>query len=582
MDTNTLNHVSRTTTGRHPSTMWAIALAGTLAMSASAVAQTRPAGRRVTPDEPDQPFRTIWVVDRAMPDLALWRTMVHLTSSAGFQPVVVHGGDDERWTASLNHLLRVVPEGQVIWVSDRGTPIGLDVDASLGTIDVAVSYSASGPVVYSADESLDPIAALIAMRLDGRFTVKLPEPSDIAILVGVEPRDRFDGTKVYLSDRTAAMDYANQLAERPVVMVVPRKELAPEYILWAFQRDTKILEVDVSSTFSIYDAEGEADEVEAVREQIHSGLPQLVDGGVPEALVIAGDWHQIPFRFPRRNPNPCVGCDNSLFEYSADVEYANLDRDPWGEPEVPVGRLMSPFSDLLAIQTVVGIWREFGAFRVASDGVFLGLLGTRAGHRREMVDSFQTAFSEQLWTSIGPEGIDFNYRLDREAFFDLAARSDLIFVHGHGHPDFLSPRGHASNTAVTGEELVEREDLDHPAFWFLHACATGKPEKEHGIVDRTLLVGLQSRLAYGALMAVEDLAAASGDPVWWTGVVEPDLSIGELVRRFHTASIGAYRDRGEAPQGIAQPTGDPEKDRLNAMSVLSWFGDPLTPVGLLR
>jgi len=371
--------------------------------------------------------------------------------------------------------------------------------------------------------------------------------------------------------------HGNRLAGRSVVMVAPSGELLPEHVLWAFQRDAMILEVAVPP-YSIYDAESEIAAVAAVRDQIRAAGSWLLDGETPEALVIAGDWHRIPFRFARGNPHACTDCDNGVYEYSADAEYANLDGDPWGEPDVPVGRLMSPFEDLLAIQCVVGLWREMNAFATATDGVVLDLLGPRGGLRDEMADSWRQAYPGQVWSVMGPDPYDPLFRLDRDAFFTLVDRSDVVVAHGHGSPDALSPNGSPFNQSIWGEQLVQRELTGWPAFWFVHACSTGKPDMNDGRAEETLLVGLQSRLAYGSLMAVEVLGAGSGDPSWWTDVLEPDAPVGELVRRYTTASISAYREGDSAPTGIAQPTGDPERDRFNAYPVLSWIGDPLTVV----
>ncbi len=395
----------------------------------------------------------------------------------------------------------------------------------------------------------------------------------------MSPRFRHESADVYLPTRADAVAYANQLARRTVVMVVPSGEVLPEYILWVFQRDAKILEVTVPP-YSIYDAASEIAAVEAVRNQILGALLQLLDGEMSEALVIAGDWHEIPFRFPRDNPNPCTGCDSGVFEYSADVEYANLDGDPWGEPDVPVGRLMSPARDLLALQSIVGIWRENGAFATATDGVVVDLLGPRGGLRDDMAARWRDTFPQSIWTIMGPDPYDPNFHLDRDVFFSHADRSDFVVINGHGDPDFLSPSGYPSNQAISGKDLVGREMTSRPAFWFVHACSTGKPNPKHNAdPTKSLLVGLQSRLAYGSLMAVEILAAGSGDPSWWTSVVQPGLTVGEVVRRYTAASISVYRGGGVAPMGIAQPTGDPVRDRMNAFAVLSWIGDPLTLMG---
>jgi len=324
-----------------------------------------------------------------------------------------------------------------------------------------------------------------------------------------------------------------------------------------------------------------------VRAQILDALAGLPSGDEIQALVIAGDWYEIPFRYPLGEwyagspgyqplPQRCPSCDNGVYEYSADLAYANLDDDPWSVPDVPVGRLMSPDADLLAIQTVVGIWGENGAFEPAGDAAFLGLLGT--DRLEDSITAWAEAFSGQIWSVFGPEVFDAAYRLDRDEFFHIADRSEVVVAHAHGHPDFLSPNGAVFNQAVSGRHLIERRGDGVPSFWFLHACGTGKPDMRDGVTDETLLVGLQSRSVFGALMAVENLAAASADPAWWTAAVEPGLPVGELVRRFVATGAEAYRDGEPTPAGLPATTGSVENKRSNGLAVLSWIGDPLTPV----
>lgn len=553
-----------------------------VAVAAAAAAQSRRSGRRVTPD---QAFGTVWVVDRTMPEPAVWQTLVDVTSGDDFQPVVLHSGDDERWTTSLVHMLELLPRGEVVWASDRGTVF--DVDDVVHPADLG--HDGAGPAVYSADAGLDPVAALIAMRTHGELVFEPPDPRKAAILVGVERPPRARLADAYLPSWDDALAYANMLATRSVVMVVAAGTVLPEHFLWAYQRGAKVLQVD-PPPYGIEDAWSEFLAVGEVSRQIRAGVGELLGGELPEALVIAGDWEEIPFRYPygigaasasqgsTGYPGPCPGCDNGVHEFAADLIYANLDGDPWDVPDVPVGRFMSPYRDLLAIQTAVGVWAEHGGFPPASDGVFLGLLGTEAPVRRAAADAWRDAFPGRLWSVIGPAGIDRDYRLDRDAFFEVADRADIVVVHGHGHPDVISPDGNPFHQAFTGTHLLHRSTTAVPAFWFLHACGTGKPDLADRNPDQTLLVGLQSRLAFGALMAVENTSSASSDPYWWSGSVEPGVAVGELVRRFAAAAAGAYRDGDAVAEGLPGTAGSDDNKRFNSRGVMSWVGDPLTKI----
>jgi hypothetical protein len=575
-------HTSSPAAGCHPT--WAIVVtAAVVAVAAAAVdaeAQARHGGGSV---EPDRPFETVWVIDRGMAELEVWQSLVAVTSSETFQPVVLHSGEEPSWTTSLERLLELLPPGDSVWVSDRGT--SFNVDAVATPDELTGRDGATGPVVFSADPSLDDVAALIAMRVDGRLVAEPPGASGPAVLVGVDDPQALDTVNVHLATRGAALAFANSLAERRVVMVVRAGAMRPEYVLWAFQRGARVLEVALSQQYDIYNPWSELSAVDEVDRQIDAALPGLVGNDRPEALVIAGDWHEIPFRLAHGlgdpgSPGTCPRCDNGVYEFAADLVYANLDHDDWGDPDVPVGRLMSPFADLLAIQCVVGIWSEHGAFRRPTDGIFLGLLGTAAPERQAVVAAWWAAFPGQLWSAIGPDELERAYHLDRDAFFAVADRATVVVAQAHGHPDFLSPDGDPFNQALTGVQLRQRAASGQPSFWFLHACATGKPDRRDSVAEQTLLVGLQSRLAQGALMAVENVASGSADPFWWgDGVLEPGLPVGELVRRYVSAGIAAYRDGGEVAPGLPSSDGSDAAKRFNSRGAMMWVGDPLTPVG---
>ena len=97
--------------------------------------------------------------------------------------------------------------------------------------------------------------------------------------------------------------------------------------------------------------------------------------------------------------------------------------------------------------------------------------------------------------------------------------------------------------------------------------------------EESLLVGLQSRLAFGSLMAVENIAGGSSDPYWWIESVGPGLTVRELVRRFAAAGAKASRDGETVAPGMPRTNGSVENKIANGLGSLYWIGDPLTAVG---
>ena len=301
----------------------------------------------------------------------------------------------------------------------------------------------------------------------------------------------------------------------------------------------------------------------------------------PEALVVAGGWAEIPYRFARSLVDDCTGCDNGVYEHAADVEYANLDpaADPWGEPEMPVGRLMSYERDLLALATVLGVWHDQGAFPAPGKAALLDLLP--APWRDAALATWQDRFADRQWHRFGPEELNAPFTLDREALFADADDADLVLVRAHGAPNAL-----ATLTALQldGAAIAASAGAARPAFWLIDACATARyldPARFHPGADRrgnNLLSGIQRRLALGAWMSVETVGQGSSSLWWPTVVAHPGLTAGELARRAAVAAITAYRrDR----DGFELPAGLPDRaglaaDLHNARTPMLWIGDPLT------
>lgn len=560
---------------------WGVVMAAAFgAASPPPETSRRPGGRL----GPDRAFADVWVVERGMAEV--YEALARLTAPDRFDPIVIAGGEDEATRApELDHLLAILPEGTSHWVGDGPVPVGLNVDAVTSPATLA-DPDDELKVVFCPDPELNPLAALIAMRLDATLTGTPPAAAgELAVQVGgapLEPWLAASSDAWFIADADAALELANSMAGRDAVMVFKSGALGPELVLHAFQRDLLLVPV-APPPYSSYDVRSENAATLATRDQIHAGLADL---GFdlehrPEALVVAGGWSEIPYRFARSLVDDCAGCDNGVYEHAADVEYANLDpaADPWGEPEVPVGRLMSYERDLLALTTVLGVWHDQGAFPAPGKAALLDLLP--APWRDAALATWQDRFADRQWHRFGPEELNAPFALDREALFADADDADLLLVRAHGAPNAL-----ATLTArqLDGSAIAASAGAARPAFWLIDACATARfldPSRFHPGADRTgnnLVTGIQRRLALGAWLSVEVVGQGSSSLWWPTVVVEPGLTAGELARRATVAAITAYRrDR----EGFELPEGLPGLAGLaanlhNARTPMLWIGDPLT------
>jgi hypothetical protein len=539
--------------------------------------------------DPALAFERVWVVERSTP--GLYQVLSLLTDSGSFTPIVLAGseGEDPR-AAELDHVLELVPPGTSYWVGDGPVPMALNVDRGLKLHALLDGADGAARFVSCADSTLEPLAALAAMRLDAVLVSSPPEhAAELVVHFGGqnEKSQRLTAAEVlHISGRDEALDLVNSLAQSTAVMVAPATGLLPEHVLYAFQRDTLLIEV-ISPPYSSYDVHSEIAATIAVKAQIVHQLGELgfTAERPPEALVIAADWTEIPYRFARSLELECRTCDNGVDEHSADLEYANLDGDQWGEPEVPVGRLTSYDQDLLALQTVLGVWRDHGAFQPGSRAVLLELGGVR--WRDHAFDVWRDRMPRRDWSLFGPEEGGEVYRqfqLDTEAFFAMADDADLVVVKGHGSPNSLA----TDNRQLDGATIADSADQAVPAFWILSACSTGRyldPAGRHGDADpeaNNLLSAIQSRLAFGALLSVDVLSQGSGS-IWWPTITfEPGLPIGEQVRRALVAAISAYRGDDDAPEFPWRdfPMGGSDSANLrNAWTPVYWVGDPLTGTG---
>ena len=241
---------------------------------------------------------------------------------------------------------------------------------------------------------------------------------------------------------------------------------------------------------------------------------------------------------------------------------------------------MSYQVDLLALQTVLGVWKDHGAFPAAPGGVLLDLLP--AGWGDQALGEWRDALPERRWGRLGPERLGDPFTLDQGSFLADADDADLVLVRAHGAPNAL---GTLAALQLDGAAIAAGAGSSRPAFWLLDACATGRyldPARSHGSADRegnNLLSGIQRRLALGALLSVESVSQGAASLWWPTLVAEPGLPIGELIRRGTAAAVAAYRgseDPAVFPDGLLPRPGDPASNLHNARTPMLWVGDPLT------
>ncbi len=240
---------------------------------------------------------------------------------------------------------------------------------------------------------------------------------------------------------------------------------------------------------------------------------------------------------------------------------------------------MSYDRDLLALQTMVGVWRDLGAFEPAPRATFLGVVPSEL--RDLVVEDWRDALWDRQWEVQGPkagEGYS-TFPFDASDLLYHADDSDVVVVQAHGAPNVL----HDDRRMLDGPILASTARSARPAFWFMAACATARHiAAPYGTTspdgDGNLVSGLQSRLVLGALMTVELTASPVGSMYWPPRVLERGVPVGELVRRSWALAISAYRGSPgaeEIPAGMAQRTGR-DVDLSNAWIAGMWVGDPLT------
>ena len=535
-------------------------------------------------DGPQSEFAELWLVDRTLPDL--YEVLAEIVGPDGFEPIVLTDPAGDR-ADTLNHLLEIVPNGVVHWVSRDPVPAGLSVDLVVSP-DIVLETPAAASTVYCRDPELMPFAALVAMRTGRRLSRHLPQilrPGDLGVGDGpLRPGCAGARECPQLQSVGDCLRFLNARATRQAVLVFAVGSMRPEYVLYALQRGVLLLEV-APPPYSGEDPQSEVDATVETAAQIRSGVAAIPElgGAHPEALVVAGDWTEIPYRFAREADFgwiPCEQCDNGIRTFSSDVEYGNLDGDSWGEPEVATGRLMSYETDLLALQSVLGVWRDRGAFAPAARAVFLGVYAN--GLRDRVLQAWREDFPDRQWELVGPQNQDEDNVFDFEVndFLDAVDASDVVLFDGHGSPNGL----YDARRLLDGEILASTADSASPAFWFVTACATGRylPETVGGASPQgngNLVSGLQARLVVGGWLTVEVIASPSANLVWPGMAAERPLPVGEIVRRGMATAISAYRgdaDSVDIPPLLPRRTGQDQLDRANAWATSFWLGDPLT------
>lgn len=484
-------------------------------------------------------------------------------------------------------------------MSDETTPQGLNVSDRLSSNNVlndqipneddSVSsiIGSAKNYIYCAEDKYLPDCSLTSMRTQMKLVTAKPIFADYIVQFGgsIQQDSYPKSTKyIYLQSDLQIKNFVNSKASRKALLVTKKQALKPEHILYAFYRGTIWMEV-TPPNFDNLNLQSEIVATQSVRTQIHTFINEssFFDSKKPEALIIGGDWLDIPYRFARSTSygfSVCPSCDNGYYEYSSDVEYANLDGDIWGQPEIPVGRLMGYDRTLASIQSLIGVLSDEGIFENSPNATYLDLFPSNT--REINFNNYSNHFDSQNWLLFGPlTWNEYNtYRVDKVSFFNHADFSDKVVLQAHGAINFLG----TSSLQLNGSDLAVTAANAHPAFWFISACGTVKYADPRRFApsfreqNGSLLSGLQSRLVMGSMMSVEIVAQGSTAPFWSATTMLPGRTVGENLNLTFIEAIKYYRgapDSVPSAPGLPQHTGG-DSDFANAWMSMMWIGDPLT------
>jgi hypothetical protein len=529
-------------------------------------------------------FANIWIVDRALENR--WQVIADLRLQHPLDLVMFYGAGEAAFGAELDHLVNQIGEKKgkrpvLHWVGLSEKPTGLRVNQLHRPEEVGFPQTASIQVrVFNSD--LEPIAALIALRLHGRVVSGYgPGPGGF-IETGLRV-EKIDGSSASIPTRAEALSYANRLARGAALMVTPKAHLKPENLLYAYYRDVKWQEVE-PPRFDFTSASSEKSATLETKKQIQQAVKLVFGASFPQALVIAGQWDEIPYRYPKLNER-CGLCDTQLTEYPSDLEYAALDDNPWGEPVVPVGRLASYHDDLLSIETLVGLISDRGALPVATKATYFDDWGGYYNDRTATeIARMQSVMPGTKWISL-VNGLNPNPGPYLKAdFMDSLASSGAAFIYADGVPDASTLRVSSISDAgvLSAGDFKPTALKALPAFYYVYACTMGKwipPFWTSPDQDPTFITMLQRRLAFGAMLSV-DMNLADY-PLLLAQNLKPGKRAGDVVKDTLIQTIKILRGDTDL-ESWQNPQHLPPNFSFgkSAGTTKYWLGDPLTLIQL--
>ncbi len=203
-------------------------------------------------------------------------------------------------------------------MSQAPVPVGLSVDRIADPVRV-IETRLSGPVVVCGDETLMPLAALVAMRSGAVLVDEAPwAGAHQVIAVGkvmqADQRQK-TGAVVELRDAEQTLAFLNARAARKAVLVFKGGTLVPEHVLYAFRRGVLLVEVEPPP----YSGDDVGSEVVATRPlEDPMAVSNLRSSRNPEAFVIAatGRRFRTASRVRRRHLVACPDCENGTRTFS--------------------------------------------------------------------------------------------------------------------------------------------------------------------------------------------------------------------------------------------------------------------------